>query len=559
MSSMNTPPRPLHDIQPEPEPGGVPLDVWGTTGLKQHGGVVSEEFLYRLRGRNGVRTYREMSDNTSIIGAIMLLIEALVRQAEWRIESADETSEAANAQAEFVEGCLSDMSHTLEDFISEVLSFFVFGWSYFEIIYKLRKGDTQDKSTRSKFNDGKFGWRKIEIRAQETLDRWIFDEEGGIHGLVQQDTHGGTSKGPVQIPIWKAILFRTKRHKNNPEGRSLLRTAVRDWFFLKRIQEIEAIGIERDLAGMPVIEVPARILSRDASPNDKALRAQLETIVTEVRTDARYGALIPASEDKNGKTGFKFELMSTGGRRAIDTDKPITRYETRIAMTFLAEFVMIGMQKVGTQSLFQGKSNLFGIAFEAFMDVICSTFNRFAISRLMDLNSVSEELHPKLVHGDIAAPDLKQLGEYLTAISATGNLSASKRLENRLLEIARLPVPDTTDEPLEEFSQDPTVPTPATPEDMATGLMSRVQSEVVLQVNRSIAKKEIDRDAAIALLEATLGMSKEAVARFVMDREALVEDVPDFTPGGGNQPPTPPGQEPPPQPDEEEDEEEDDG
>ena len=53
----------------------------------------------------------------------------------------------------------------------------------------------------------------------------------------------------VVIPMEKCLLFRTQTHKNNPEGRSILRNAYRSWYFKKRIEEIEGVGIERDLAG----------------------------------------------------------------------------------------------------------------------------------------------------------------------------------------------------------------------------------------------------------------------------------------------------------------------
>ena len=59
------------------------------------------------------------------------------------------------------------------------------------------------------------------------------------------------------IPIDKALLFRTKSRKDNPEGRSILRNAYRSWYFKRRIQEVEGIGIERDLAGLPVMYAPA--------------------------------------------------------------------------------------------------------------------------------------------------------------------------------------------------------------------------------------------------------------------------------------------------------------
>ncbi|MGI6498023.1 MAG: hypothetical protein ACOX0U_04265 [Oscillospiraceae bacterium] len=52
------------------------------------------------------------------------------------------------------------------------------------------------------------------------------------------------------------MIFRTKSRKGSPEGRSILRNAYRSWYFKRRIQEIEGIGIERDLAGFPTLTAP---------------------------------------------------------------------------------------------------------------------------------------------------------------------------------------------------------------------------------------------------------------------------------------------------------------
>ena len=60
----------------------------GSTGLKQFAGLVDEEWLYKLKGSLGVRVYTEMRDNDPIIGAIIYAIEALAKQADWRIEPA---------------------------------------------------------------------------------------------------------------------------------------------------------------------------------------------------------------------------------------------------------------------------------------------------------------------------------------------------------------------------------------------------------------------------------------------------------------------------------------
>jgi hypothetical protein len=67
------------------------------------------------------------------------------------------------------------------------------------------------------------------------------------------------------MPIEKlAAVPAPGQYKGNPEGQSMLRTAYRPWFFKKRLEEFEAIGVERDLAGLPVAKVPSRLHERPA-------------------------------------------------------------------------------------------------------------------------------------------------------------------------------------------------------------------------------------------------------------------------------------------------------
>lgn len=496
----------------------LPTEIVGTTGLRSYGGFVDEEFLPKLRGIQGVKFYSQMMNTNSVLGAIMFIIESLVRQVPWKWEAASDNA-AAKEQVEFIEGCFNDMSHTFEDVVSEILSFLGYGWSYFELVYKLRKGDTDDPTTRSQFNDGKVGIRKIEIRSQDTLWQWAFDpSDNGLRGMVQMDPFGGAFKGPVMIPIEKALLFRTRTTKNNPEGRSLLRPSVRDYHYLTRIQEIEAIGIERDLAGMPVFEVPPELLMSDAPPGHRALRALLERMIQQVRVDERFGGLIPSEVKPDGTPSqYKFKLMSSGGKRMIDTNEIVKRYESRIAMTFLAEFIMIGQEKVGTQTLFQGKSNLFGIALGTMLDIISTTFNRHCVPRLMKLNNVPRELWPKLSHGDVASPDLEKLGKFVNDLGAAGILSPNRELEGKLLQMANLPPPDEED--LGIFD-DPNTPTPATSEGLIMGVLADSQIKAVMDINEKLADAKISRSAATKLVASLLGVSPETAAGYIeMDGE----------------------------------------
>jgi len=440
----------------------------------------------------------------------------LIRQVEWRVEPADE-SDAAKAEADETEAALEDMSHTFEDFISEALSMVWAGFAPFEIVYKLRKGSTDDPTTHSQYNDGKWGWRKFEIRGQETLQRWEFDEEGGLLGWHQMDP-SAVGKGVVFIPMEKALLFRTKAFKGNPEGKSLIRAAVIPYHYLKRIQQFEATGIERDLTGMPIMEVPPDLLLSDASAEDVAVRQYLERFVTQVRMDERWGGLVPAQKTPDGKdTGFVFKLMTTGGRRMIDTNSIVKRYETRMLMLFLAQFLVMGMDKVGSLALSSNMTDLFGTSLGTTMDIIASVFNRFAIRRRQALNGKPVELDPYLVHGDIEGPDLDLVAKYVQALAASGNLTPHKPLERKLLEIANLPQPPEDDDAIPLATGDPAMGAPSGPNALPPPgqAVGKEHVATVLSVVAALKRGELDREGAASVLSASLGVALPEAERFL--------------------------------------------
>lgn len=411
--------------------------VIGFTGLKEWGGVINEEFHRRLRGPYAIKVYREMDDNSSTIGAVRYLTRALVRQVEWRFEPAIEGDPQSEDWASFLETCKDDMSISFEDFISEVLSFLTYGWAFFETVYKLRQGETTDKRTASRYSDSRIGWRKFALRAQDTLDRWQFGEDQELEGMHQQTEVGQFAF----IPIEKALLFRTETTKNNPEGRSIYRNAVVDWFFLKRISEIEAIGIERDLTGLPVMQVPVEILMTTANAEQLALRRSFETLLAQIKRDERAFAMIPSELNSEGlPTGYKFSLLSSGGTHQLNTNETKLYYKVSILQSVVAQFIQLGMANVGSFALASSQTNLFAVALGAYLDTITATFNKQAIEPLMRLNNVDSAYWPTLVHGDVESVPLGEMGAYIQALTSAGKLPESDELDRKLLEIAGLPV-----------------------------------------------------------------------------------------------------------------------
>ncbi len=421
----------LDQRKPKPD-----LSQLASIGLDTRTGDVYDSTIRELRGPQAFKHYREMADHSPVIGACLFAIEMLLRKVKWSVEPGDESAEEEK-RALLLEGMLDDMSHSWEDAIAEILSMMVYGFAFTETVYKLRKGPYErDSRYRSKFTDGLVGIRKFVLVPQETLDRWVWDQEGGIQSFIQRSPED--SKVRI-IPIDKGLLFRTKVSKNNPQGRSMLLNAYYPWTFVKRIQEYEGIGIERDLAGMPYAGVPPEYLEADASENDRRFLSAVKEIVTGVRRNAQEGIVFPMAYDDENNPLFEFKLLATGGMRQFDTNKIIERYERRMAMSLLSDFILMGHERVGSLALSRDKTTLIGRALAGILASIAAVINRHEVPRLYRFNGWDPKAMSKFVPGDVENADIKNLGAYVKSVMSVGAMTPDPKLEAALREAAALP------------------------------------------------------------------------------------------------------------------------
>jgi hypothetical protein len=451
-------------------PSTPPLE-FGISGVTRFGSVsrVYEEFLQELQGPTGMKLYREQIDNCPITGAFLFAAQHLSRGATFRIDPARGTGvddQQALAVAERVRGALfDDLDVTWPDLLSEILSMFGFGWAVHEIAFKRCHGPSPENeytfttapesgssgqgpepmaAAPSKYNDGWLAFRSLGLRAQETLFMWEWDSQSNARVMQQMAPPDYKVR---RIPLSKCLHFRTMLNKNNPEGRSLIRNAVPSYLFKKNIQAIEAIGIERDLAGYPVFQVkdpdPAKGLMPPDLWNKKDadaayLLGTLKTMVKSVRRDEQEGMVLP--------WWVTFSLVSTGSRRQFDTNAIIQRYEKTIAMSVLADFIMLGHDSVGSKALASTKSQLFTEALNGLLDSVCAVFNRFAIPMLCRLNGVPAPLTPTIGHSSVETLPADVLGTFIARLAQAGAvLFPSADLTEALLDAVHMPTTEITD------------------------------------------------------------------------------------------------------------------
>jgi hypothetical protein len=418
--------------------------VLGVAGDNTYNGQIrADEFLPELRGKKAIRKYREMRDNDSTIGAVMYATEQVLRDVDLKVMPANDSTEAKE-EAEFVKSVLDDMDHTLDDHIAESLSNLSYGFAWFEVIYKRRNGPTErsDKK-RSKYSDGRMGVRKIAIRAPWTISRFDVDQQtGDVKGIYQD---GSSYNNSNYIPTRKSLYYRTTTINGDPAGRSILRNAYTSYEYVNNLQSIEAIAVERELAGIPVARIPAEYLSGDATAAQSGFVNNLQSILRDVKFNEQGYIILPSDTypDKDGApTNQKLvdvELMSSSGSRNIEIDTIVRRYQHDIARSVLSEFLMLGGGSTGSYALSKSKTDLFLRALESYIQAIVDVLNKQLVERLWELNGLNYDLMPTIVAGDVAPHDLREIAAFLRNLNGADiNVSDHPEVIQDLMDIAEL-------------------------------------------------------------------------------------------------------------------------
>jgi hypothetical protein len=384
-----------------------------------------------------------MRDNDSTIGAVMYATEQVLRDVDLKVMPANDSTEAKE-EAEFVESVLDDMDHTLDDHIAESLSNLSYGFAWFEVIYKRRNGPTErsDKK-RSKYSDGRMGVRKIAIRAPWTISRFDVDQQtGDVKGIYQD---GSSYNNSNYIPTRKSLYYRTTTINGDPAGRSILRNAYTSYEYVNNLQSIEAIAVERELAGIPVARIPAEYLSGDATAAQSGFVNNLQSILRDVKFNEQGYIILPSDTypDKDGApTNQKLvdvELMSSSGSRNIDIDPIVRRYQHDIARSVLSEFLMLGGGNTGSYALSKSKTDLFLRALESYIQAIVDVLNKQLVERLWELNGLNYDMMPTIVAGDVAPHDLREIAAFLRNLNGADiNVSDHPEVIQDLMDIAEL-------------------------------------------------------------------------------------------------------------------------
>lgn len=419
-------------------PDRFKLSEGGYVGLNIFNGVSNEEMKKELNFPNNLKTYKNMSYHGTV-NAPLTLYTNIISKADWVVKPPKEATEEEKKQTEFIRECLTDMDQPFEELIKDILSMNIYGFSVHEKVYRKRY-----TSNGSKYNDGLIAWKKLPIRSQESIKKFLFSDDGNEVTGVQQnvsnlsDPYGRFStrdKLEVNLPKSKFMLFRTGNHRGDPYGKSMLRDAYLAWRYLTVLEEIESNGVAKDLSGIPILKLPPQYLSKDATPEQVAIRQYYERSMANLQVNQQSAMILPNAYDPDTRQPlFELALLSMDGKKGFDTTKVKEYYKNLILTSLFADILIMGQSATGSFALGQIKNSLSGAMAESMIREIKSVFNNDLIRQTYELNGWNPARACTLDFENLESADLESFSKAVQRFSSTSVLEVDREVLNRVRE-----------------------------------------------------------------------------------------------------------------------------
>ena len=394
-------------------------EAYGRPGVAVFGGYVMEpEKDPGLIGTERYRTFSRIMANCAVAGAGVRYFLNLCAKAGWTFQPAEHAR--GEELAERAEKALTEDPETSWSRIVKRAAMFRFaGFSIQEWVAK-------------RADDGSITIADIAPRAQHTIERWDLDTYGKVLGVGQRSPQDGRE---YYIPRGKVVYLVDDVLHDSPQGFGLFRHITATARRLARYEQLEGVGYETDLRGVPVGYAPYAELERQVTEEGlepdkaKAMVAPLEQFVSKhvkgnpelgLTLDSGVYSSVDDAERPSGAKRFGLELLQGDGHGLVEIDKAIERLKREIAMVLGTESLMLGDGDAGSHALSKDKTQQLSLVVDATLKELARAFMKDLLEPLWELNGWPREAMPKLVPETVAFRDVAQIAEALRNVAAAG-------------------------------------------------------------------------------------------------------------------------------------------
>lgn len=372
--------------------------------------------------QQAVRVYDRMTNNDATVDVALRAAKVPVMGAEFFMEAFDE-KEINQDINEFVsfnllEGTNEPWLLTVEN----ILRMYEDGSSVFEPVWELgtwtprRTGANAKRYTML---------RKLGYRPASTIKEFKYDDNGGPAGVTHLAIRADGKQQEEKIDIEKLVIFTLNKRGGNLEGKSLLRTAYKHWYYKDNLYKIDAIQKERHALGVPIIKMLGGYSAEDV--------AMAWEMVTNMRTNEKAGAVLPP--------GFEFEFAQLGGA-PVNVMPSIDHHDSHILLNVMTQFLVMGIMAEGGGGRATGGTQLdmFQKSLKYVANMMCEVMNLYIVPKIVGYNFKTTEFPKMRVRNVGESKDLQMFASAWSNLAAQNLITMDYETEQHIRKIIDFPL-----------------------------------------------------------------------------------------------------------------------
>ena len=362
------------------------------------------------------RAYSEMLANSSIVAAGTRLFLNIISKAKWTFAPSE--FDVDNKYSSLAESAITLAPATpWPRIVRRAAMYRFYGFSVQEWTVK--------------HQDGNITFADIAPRAQLTIDRWDVDTDGTVRGLVQTSPQDNRQ---IYIPRAKCLYIVDDSLNDSPEGLGLFRHLVAASKRLKRYEQLEGVGFETDLRGIPIgrgpfMEMHALVASGTITTAQRLdLEAPLRAFIDNHIKSERLGILLDSStyktqdesENPSSQKQWDIDILKGSSTSFAENAAAIERINREMARVLGVEQLLLGSGGTGSFALSKDKTSTFLAIVDSALVEIAESIESDLLVVLWNLNGWPVEMMPTVRASTSAQSSVEQITAALRDLAASG-------------------------------------------------------------------------------------------------------------------------------------------
>ena len=392
----------------------------GAMGTAVYGGYVqTPEDSSDLAGDRKFKTYGEILANTAIVAAGVRYFLNVLSKGNWTFTPSE--ADTDGRFAELAEQMLTEDPATPWHRIVRRAGMYRF------------HGFSVQEWTARRHEDGHFTLKDVSPRAQNSIERWDIDfETGEVRGIVQRTPQ---QQIDVYLPRGKVVYMVDDSLSDSPEGLGLFRHLVKPAKALRRLEQLEGIGFETDLRGIPVARGPFAALAAqvNAGTITQADRIALEKPIQDfvenhIRT-AKSGLLLDSAQYRDlsadarisSTPQWDIELLTGSSTSLPALNTAIQRLNTEMARILGVEQLLLGGgDSGGAYALSKDKTEAFFLIVNSTLEEIRQNICDDLLVPMWLLNGWDLDTMPEVGIEEVNFSDVQMITSALRDLAQAG-------------------------------------------------------------------------------------------------------------------------------------------